>query len=387
MPRPRKKQEDSPEMNLDLLQQAFVDQSTKKFGEAGIIDTENNAYGIPLRGCLPLQYLMGVDVIPLERAFSIVGPTGSYKSLLAWWYLKQFMELGGLAVFLDVEKKTSWDQVWALLGQENRNRLIPQNVDFVEDLQDKMGMYAAQYHNMCPKKDVPFVMAIDSVGALSSIRALEQLKKEGITDKGFAAATRAGALTEFFRVFLPGFFSAAPMCLILVNHQKIGMDGSGGKGIITKHSPGGVHKDYMGTYTIEMSKSSPKHNVKDSSVDLYMKVLKSSLGRTNLKIKVRVLTEYDEKGVLSRTYFDWDHALTCMLTDKNTSMSVPEARAIVGLTGDGNKVSSKPLGLQNVTAQEMGAAIHANEKMVEELQGVFHVSRKTKFGEPSSKSV
>jgi hypothetical protein len=379
----KKKSKGKEPLTVEAFQQVLVDECTKKFGESDLIDVDDNLYGIPLDGCLPLQYLFGIDIVPLERAFSVVGPTGSWKSMLTWWFIGKFMDSGGLAVFLDVERKTNWDQVWSLIGDHNKKRLIPQNVGYLEDMQEKMQLFGTKYDSICPQKDVPFIMAIDSIGALTSEAVIKLLKKEGNTDKGYAGAKRAAALTEFFRAFLPEYIYDKPLSIVMVNHQKIGMtegQGGGKPTAPTKNEPGGVHKDYMGTYILEMSKQSGTNQVGSSVVPLTIRTKKSSLSRTGLRVALDAITEYQDGEM--HTFFDWDSALVRLLTDDyNKNVSTPAAREITGITASssGNKWTSAPLGLKDVTRREMGKAIHENEEMVTALQDVLRVSKKRRF--------
>ena len=70
------------------------DSLIKQFGAAEVptIAEFTEAYGVPLNNNLPLQYVLGTDVLVLGRCINVVGPWQSGKTQFAWYIAKLFFE-------------------------------------------------------------------------------------------------------------------------------------------------------------------------------------------------------------------------------------------------------------------------------------------------------
>lgn len=156
-----------------------------------------------------------------------------------------------------------------------------------------------------------------------------------------------------------------------------------------KSDPGGRHKDFLYTWKIEMNKDKvDKSSVTGETPNYRMKILKSSLGKTRgWPLEVPYISRYNEEGEEFINY-DWNEALINLLD--GDSVSKTELNKVMELKVNGRKCSSSTLGLKDVTASELGAAIHADEELVKTLQrDILRIRTKRVFGRDvlSSKDV
>ena len=72
---------------------AFREGAATAFKGAGPIEDTffHHTYGISLAGNLPLQFLFGIDVLPLGMTIGLLGDEGSMKSTLGWHLCSYFV--------------------------------------------------------------------------------------------------------------------------------------------------------------------------------------------------------------------------------------------------------------------------------------------------------
>ena len=216
--------------------------------------------GIPLHGALPLQYILGLNVIPLRQAISLVGKPGSLKSQMGWWFMSRFLkytEAPGIGVYLDVESKTNDNLVRGILNDDYlySEMIMRRKVRTVEELSATMSEYSKSYDAAVPDQGHPMMFLLDSMGALITQEELESQKK-GITPSGYLAPRRASLITDHLKAWTLTNLQDRPMALVVINHLKEKLpSGPGGANFAPeKGSPGGAHKDFLNLATIEMIK-------------------------------------------------------------------------------------------------------------------------------------
>ena len=398
---------------LDGFASAFRDSATRELTKSGITvldDVIDDLYGIPLTGNLPLQYLLGVSVLPLERTISLIGKKGTLKSTMGWYLANLVMKhtRPGVCFFIDAELKTNWDQVRGVTQNDDMltKFMYPTEVAGLDQMIRAMTAYGREYDTLCPNRDIPALYLIDSIGALTSDAAMKAMEKSGSAAdvSGFDNARRAAELTEHFRAWVPKYLRRHPVVLVYINHSKVKIDQGGGSnfrpGPPEKTSPGGDHKDYMNTATIELSpdSSGTKEGKTFSQAKIWMKTVKAALAPTGRKLSVILRTEgpvnrryadgdqlnkHEAEEDVQRLYleFDWDSSLVEMLTDeKGGTIEKARLNDVLDIRGSSGRFSSKTVGLTQVTAKEMGAAIHADEALCKGLQDVLGILRKREIG-------
>jgi len=382
MPRKRRNSTDRSASDSSLLVSALRDIAIKELGGSSVKTAEkfmDSVYGIPLTGNLPLQHILGVDVLALGRAMTLVGAAGSTKSSLGWYLAKLIREAGGMVVFIDTEQKTNPDQAKAIVDNDEAFKdILFTQVRTLEELLGLLKAFAMNYEKTVPARDVPVLFLVDSLNGITSDNTKKKLE-EG-EDVGYETARGIAKFQEFFKYFIPNHMERNPFLLTIINHRKKDIE-QPKFGAATGHEPGGSHKDFMYTWRIELVPAGSTESVNGMSHVYKMKVLKSSLGPTyKHSLEVPYESEVDDAGN-ERIWYDWDVALTNLLS--NDKISKTKLAEVMHFIRVGNKCSSKTLGLTEVTPKEMGQAIHNNPEIYRKLQDqVLRIRRKRVFGSP-----
>jgi len=365
--------------------------------------------GIPLTGALPFQYLLGLDVLPLRQAMSLVGKPGSLKSQMGWWVVSQFLKYeraAGIGVYLDVENKTNDNLVRGILDDDVlfSEMIMRVPVKTVEDLSLAMSEYATQYDQVVPDQSHPMVFLLDSMGALVSKEEVTALNKTGDVNSvsGYLSARRASDLTNHLKTWTLTKLQERPMALVIINHLKEKMPaGQGGANFAPeKGSPGGAHKDFLNFATIEMIREKGGNKLRsEARSKVWMQTLKASLADTGLKICVQMRTRGPDKEKHSRDLIlshmgeteedyqryhvdiDWDTSLVELLTRETGRVTIERAKLkeICHIGGAGNKLKCSRLGIKEATPKDLGHAIHNDPDLVKDLQDLLSVSRQPHF--------
>ena len=381
----RKSKKDSkPERSsVDNLALELRDAAIRELGQTKVLAADtflDMVNGLPLTGNIPLQHMLGVDVLALGRTMTLVGPSGSSKSSLGWYLAQQFLHNQGLVMLFETENKTNPDQVRAIIDDDELfNRVTYVKCNTLNKLFSNLIFFVKQYEKHVPNKDVPMMLFIDSLGAITTDEAREKADKDD--SDNYQGARNASAIQNFLQTFIPEYVEPNPIMLVVVNHQKIKIDQKSGPFAPTlKREPGGDHKEFLWTWKLEMAKGPVKKSVKGITPVYRLKSGKSSLGPSyKHSLEVPYTSNFTDDA-LEHISYDWDEALTNLLA--NPIFSATLIKDIVGFKKNGNKYSSSVLGLKDVSASELGKAIHADEKMTKEIQEkLLHIRRKRKFAE------
>jgi RecA/RadA recombinase len=366
-----------------MLRDSAITQFGSKSIQSGA-DFLDSVHGVHIPNNIPLQYIFGVDVVPLERCLTIVGNWGSWKSAFGWYMVKLFIESGGLACFIDTEHKTNPDQVRSIIQNDAafEERVIPMEVSSLEEM---LGMltHMSKHYIETADDSVPFLLFVDSMGGVTSEDAVKDMIKTGTVDTGFNAAHAANKVTMQFKGFVPTYLNGHNICLITVNHQKEKIDANR-----PSHLPpatteaGGRGKDFAYTYNIQLKP------VKDTSTKSFTRKVvristkKSSLSPVGMFIDVPITT-YKAKpaeGIPMRTVFDWDAALVDLLTREKSTFLKEDMDAVCNVrSSSSTKASCTMLNVSPgtpVSPSEMGRMIHANADMVRGIQDALGILRK-----------
>jgi hypothetical protein len=355
--------------------------ATKAFSQ-NVLSPEallDSVYGISLDKNLPLQYILGVDVLALGRCMSLVGSYSSTKSSLGWYLAKLFLELGGLVVQIDTEHKQNPDQIRAIIDDDTLfERILFTKADSLDQMLDYMFFWAKEYEKIVPEKNIPMLIIVDSLNAVTSEDAGEKRMK-GEETTGYAGARNAGEIQEAMRSFVPKCLDRNPILAVIINHQKLDMSRQVMPGMAApKKEPGGVHKDFMYTWKLELAKAETRKSVYGEVPYFKIKAGKSSLGvQHKYAISVPYKSFYTEDG-LEHIYYDWDEALATLLT--SDAVSKTQLKDMMHLVKTGNKYSSNTHKISDESASELGAAIHADPVLCEKLKkDLLRIRKKRKM--------
>lgn len=124
----------------------------------------------------------------LARANSCIR-FGASKSSLGWYLTKLFIEAGGIVNFIDTENKTNPDQVKAIVQNDKllRENVIFESADSLDTLMDKLISKCQEYNEIVPDKNIPMMLFVDSLNAVTSDDAAEKrLAGEDMSNMGGA---------------------------------------------------------------------------------------------------------------------------------------------------------------------------------------------------------
>ena len=394
----------------DALKAVLRDRIAKtKGGATQLREMSNifqNVHGLRLPPkYLALQYLIGVDVLPLGRTMTLVGPPGSGKSVFGWFLSTIFAKSSGFVCFADAEDKTSMDQVngiYASEGMAAQDTFWRQGPKFQEQLFEQLTVFAQE---MCKAVSgevegcfgMPVMYFVDSINYLASEATLaKRLDKNEHGSVGYGHAHKANALSEYLATAVPQYISSWPSTLVTINHQKekMGDDKPGGYGGPEKYEPGGVHKDFMYSLNIEFAKANgiAKHTVSERRQGMTLKTKKSCFSEHGRQIGLLMRTRQNAEGDGIVVDFDWARALVDILAGGNKGWgakdkSCVEATAlsqILEISRDtANKASCPTLGLSGAAPEEVGNAIisrcEEDEEFYKALQSVLWITRKKAY--------
>lgn len=386
-----------PEVNRTLGDKLLA-QAVKQFGESNVETWEaflDTVYGVPIVRNLPMQYLLGIDAWALGRCISVVGPWGTTKSSFCSYIAAQFLLYNGLVPFIDSERKANPFQfqgiVKALLQSlPERNWFFHTKVASLDQFLDGLIWYVnAMQNEGMTAAGVPAVLIGDSLAHLGSEKGIETLSSEGVSsNQGFMEARNANMIKRTFQAF-NAVLAEQPVLALVVNHQKPKVQQEGQIGgrpsymAPERGEVGGQHKDFAYTWVIQLDKGGVKKSVTEGVVPTYkITMKKNSLGPQR---PAPVLVPYRSfwtpgENRTELIWYDWDTALTWLLTDAKY-ISQTQVKKVIDIGVKGSKYTCRELGLEDVSAQELGAAIHAKDDLVARLQReVFNVRTVRKFG-------
>jgi hypothetical protein len=375
---------------------SLFDSAVKKFGDDGIVNWDSflkSVKGIPITNNLPLQFLFGIDGLPLSRWISIVGPPGGTKSSFCWYLSTFFLRHSGIIPFIDTEHKNNPNQVNAIVRAQISMPKDEQwfhgvSVDTLDDMLDKMIWYVGKIEEATKSGvQIPLLMIVDSLGNVTSKDAVDKRIDDGEAVGNTVYMRNAAKIKNDMQVLDSKVFKL-PVMVLMVNHQhEKMMDPSQGRGRPSYMPPektegGGVHKDFKYTWTIELTKvSEPKMFAGYETRLLRMKGKKISTGPMHdYPIMVRYKFAYLEDNT-QVIWYDWDEALTMMLTDE-AMFKRKDINGILDIKVDRKMYSSSRLGGNLMTATEFGKAIHSDPIISKEIQQhLFHVVEIEKYGQ------
>ena len=153
-----------------------------------------NQYGIPLRHYAQ-QNLFGATGLRMQVFYSIQGPKEAGKSTVLYDLMgdicgaEELGGLGGLAVLYELECKISPSILKSILmrhGEEAvRSFIIRKGMTIEQALSDINKTIIPLYVKLCPKRDKPIIVGLDSIGGSASEDTITKLKTSDTPGKGY----------------------------------------------------------------------------------------------------------------------------------------------------------------------------------------------------------
>jgi len=388
-------------------------------------------HGIPLERCLPLQWLLGLDVFPLSRQLSVIGSWGSLKSSFCEELAARFIRFGGMVFVIDTEKKINPNQQlgqlkWFLNWSEKMlvdvpgyshkihkfHPIIP--ADTLEIMLSSIVCILSKFLKFKTDgtKPPPVLVIVDSLFAVTSGKDIASVL-EGQLGNSIYNLQNAGAIKKHIQV-INSLIDKVDATVLFINHKAeaapnvVQMGGPGaprpmggpsqtdlsmpfaGRGYRTQDG-GGRFKDFAYSANVQLepvtagSKNNPQYLLgKDRSIPhIKISLKKNCLGRTQddfIVVPYRsVFIDSGGRDQEELIWFDWDAALVYLLRE------IIGVRALsrwfdIDANKDETRFTSETLGLHNLSITEFGAAIHANAELVRELQrNLLHIRTATKY--------
>ena len=377
--------------------------------------------GIELKGALPLQYVFGMNILPVGKFIMIVGPPSSYKSALLYWCMGLFMRAQGLGYYMETENKPNTDLLQAIINDREllMNSFVPvydkNNPATQEKIFQGIRQLGLDYPGLMKTVgyQVPILIGLDSIGSMQSEAMLNRICNptaaqvrdgQDVNLVGYSAMHAASNIKGWLQGMITRYVSRYPILLMAVNHESAAdagfssMDDGGGEegggkfgGPVQggrfapgqsglKPTTGGRAKEFLASGRIGMQASMAKETQTSNIRTIYMRTDKNSIGvQHQSKLPIPFVTEFSRNGTSNRAYFDWDTALVDLLLSAKTP-KVMQADLIGLAAGSNGRVSCKKLGLTGPIA-EVGAALHADPECVRLIQDILGIARKPIVGQ------
>jgi len=358
---------------------ALRDSLIKQFGAAEVPTFEKftEARGLPLVNNLPLQHVLGTDVLVLGRCINVVGPWMSGKTQFIWYIAKLFLEFPGFIFWIETESKPSREQIKAVLQKDSKiieEFVFANPTKTIDSVLQKLQFCASQYIKINADKRLPLLILIDSLAGVTSEENMEAMEKDGVAGTGYGDARVASAITAQMKAFVPKYLADNPIMLLTTNHEKTKLPEPGfhpgGPGKTT--GSGGVHKDFAATWTLRMGKG-VRQRRKTSAVTtlFYITAVKNQMGMDGNSIAVPVYTyERNEQKIIE---YDWDCALVNLLD--SGPFAKEAVQEIVSFQKTGLKCTSSTLGVKDpISPTELGKMMHANEDISKRLRFLLGIT-------------
>lgn len=380
----------------------------KKTGQANVyIGTETRTVGIEPYG-LALQYLMGIDVLPMGGIIFIAGDPKTYKTSAVLEFCKMFMETkagetNGVGVVINTEGKWSDSKARSILGDLG-SQLITMKATSTEEWQtyattmfksardtiDKIKASSNKKTSKFKGMEVPpLLLGLDSL-----IGAQTEYIKGKIEDEGHGAKTfqdRAMLNTQFLAKWSNDLVGL-PVTMVITNHLKDKIDtvGFGDR----KTTGGGSASDFHASLKFYVARGKRIRRVGVDGVELIWKTKFNSLGPSPKQCIIPYYEKYDEHDS-QVAYYDWNEALVRLLVvlQNENSMQKDRIEQYLGKfeeyakKGTGRVYCCEALGIdktmamdEKVTAQVLGAKLQERGSEIrEEVKKLLRVEACVKW--------
>lgn len=365
-------------VEMGTVFESLMDFQKKEFGDRDVYmadAADRLAVGIPLPG-LALRWLLDSSVLPLGRIIGLAGPPESQKSSLGYEIMRWIAERDGRNFLLDCEGKISKELMTSIMGALGIDKTVINLCRTVEETQTRFTQTFKQIQKLVPDRNLIFSFLTDSISGVTTEKKADKiLDTDGYATQDYAREARAW--TDFLMV-APGAIVGWPVAMVFVNHQKDKPSTMPGLPA-TKTMPGGMALWFRAAIHLWVQRISGKaHKEHDSQYNQEARTIKlecgkNSLGTEGRGIQVKFDWTYDaENRQISK--FDWDWATARLLSEELSSNAAVKDLCPV-TASSAVKFSAKTLGLKDEPPSVIGAAIHANASLFNELQNALHIKQ------------
>lgn len=330
--KPSRKQDDAgeqlPEVDLSApksagaspIMTALLNAHRKQFGNENVLVAKDvHIYGVEPRS-LALQYLLGLNVLPLQSLIAFSGAAKSYKTTALLEFMRMILCSAEMSagVIINTEGKWSPDRASSLL----RDQL--DKTQYISALTNEMWQQAGS-KTLTTLKQLrtgdetekslsnpfgsmpPVVIGIDSYTGAQTEKIQGEVHENGYMDKTFQ--NRAMQNWLWLNTWRPNLIGL-PVAILVTQHLK---DGIGGIGPVpTKVTAGGTAVGFMCDIEIRCSRIGEIEQANRAGATVKWKVHHNSLGPDRRELEIDIIEGHDENND-STTRFEWGAALVNML--------------------------------------------------------------------------
>lgn len=275
----------------------------KDFGNQASTGEEVEILSWITTGSLMLDYAIAGQFPggwPSGRIVEIMGPTSEGKSTIIYHGLRYALEQGGIAVLFDTEG--AYEKNYGTrLGMDNPNLIyvVPETAEAMFSMMEKLvEVHATTY----PDRDVPMVMAVDSIAALvpQFVMSHEPGEKNRTTDLAMCLSKNVPRINAKI--------ARQNVCIIGANQlrEKPGMAYQGGG----EYAPGGRTWGFYSSIRLAVKRKEWIGEKDDpSGIVSEVSVVKNRVGRPNKKARLYMYYDYGIADAYSWFDFLVDHGV------------------------------------------------------------------------------
>jgi RecA/RadA recombinase len=351
-------------------------------------EMEKNQVGIPLPG-LSAMYLLDNTVLALGKIYGLAGYSQSQKSSLGFEMMRWMCRHGsGLSLVEAEGGKYSPTLVRSILEEHTDNLIVDQAVS-LEVVQKTI---TDTVKVLRKNRNTLWAIMLDSLAGTETDGGTDKIESEGFA-QGRAYPESALSNTKYFK-WLSGAVSQLPAIFLFVNHLKDQPSPMPGMPAM-KTTPGGKAQRFHTSTYLWVKRNAQATTKQKRTVDgrkvvmpqeirpLELKCDKNSLGTEGRKIEVDFWWYRDNLNH-QHSFFDWEASTADLLVTEQETRGVID----VGQSGHYEKLrnvcdvsvteglySSSRLKLKSVEGHEVGAAVHANNELMNQLVDFFGIKR------------
>ena len=339
---------------------------------------------LPLPG-LGLMTMLGFTGLRDSCTVLIYGAPGSHKSsfgieVINWGY--KYGVAGGI---IDCENKAAVDIALGTLTETTLwtpGQMVMSTATSVEQAQDELTNLVKFCHEINDGLDrdyhIPFIGLVDPLAGVPAEETVKVIDKQGHGDKGHGGRTEANIWTSYLKYHEAQILNL-PFISVFVNHVKQRQKKLGNVAVTENYNPGGVSQNYATTIAFECKAGkafrSEAHGGKSYN-EVWIKCTKNSRGPTGGSTCVRKYWRPMKDGT-TKFWWDWERNTAETLAAYKSNHPVHQVCAVTKHTND--KYSCKTLGLKDVSPTEIGAAIHADSELMDNIIKALELRKLTEF--------
>lgn len=223
----------------EFLKQEYIEHKNEQ---------ENYVLNIPY---ISLQWLFGINGIPLTRIIMVAGDPASFKSTFLFFLGRIFHYYKGNTVIVDTEANTfpCREEMLYKINDE-RESVFNITKPSMEDWQSFISEVLVEYKKSKKEDNSPLMLAVDSVIGGLDEKTYKKAEKVGFVNPGFSPQPRI--LSDVSKKLCRDLYETKNVSVFLTNHEKKFSDPITGATII--EYPGGFRLKFMCSVILSFSR-------------------------------------------------------------------------------------------------------------------------------------